>query len=69
MLGRRSRPGHRGNGYGWVFILNFVSFGAVIGSLLAMRVAELHRHGRAHAAGSLVEGFRYVRGARTLSWC
>jgi MFS family permease len=51
-----------GMGTGWVFILNFVSFGAVLGSLLAMRIAELNRQGRAgRKPGSLVEGFRYVR--------
>lgn len=52
-----------GVGTGWVFMLNFVSFGAVIGALLAMRIAELRRHERAaRKPGSLVEGFRYVRG-------
>ena len=52
-----------GIGTGWVFVLNFVSFGAVIASLLALRVADLHRHERAaRKPGSLVEGFRYVRG-------
>lgn len=48
---------------GWVFIVNFASFGVVIATLLAMRVAELHRQERAaRKPGSLVEGFRYVRG-------
>jgi MFS family permease len=50
-------------GTGWVFLLNFVSFAAVIGALMAMRPAELHRSERAgRKPGSLLEGFRYVRG-------
>lgn len=50
-------------GTGWLFIINFASYGAVIGSLLAMRVAELHRFERAaRRPGSLLEGFAYVRG-------
>ena len=50
-------------GSGWVFVINFASFGAVIVSLATMRVAELHRQERAvRKPGSLVEGFRYVRG-------
>lgn len=52
-----------GVGTGWVFVINAVSFGAVIGAMLAMRVGQLHRHARAaRKAGILVEGFRYVRG-------
>ena len=50
-------------GTGWVFVLNAVSFLAVLVSLWAMRADELHRHGRsARKPGSLVEGFRYVLG-------
>jgi MFS family permease len=50
-------------GTGWLFILNFVSYGAVIASLVAMRVAQLHRFERAAPKpGSLVAGFAYVRG-------
>ena len=49
-------------GTGWVFVLNSASFGAVIASLAAMRVADLHRHHRAAGRpGGLAEGFRYVR--------
>lgn len=52
-----------GIGTGWLFILNFASYGAVIVSLLAMRVAELHRFERASGKpGRLGEGFRYIRG-------
>ena len=52
-----------GIGTGWVFVLNAASFGGVIASLVAIRVAQLHRHERAaRKPGSLVEGFRYVRG-------
>ncbi len=49
-------------GSGWVFLINAASFGAVIGSLSVLRVAELHRTDRAaRTRGSLAEGFRYVR--------
>jgi MFS family permease len=52
-----------GIGTGWLFLLNFLSYGAVIASLVAIRVAQLHRFERAaRKAGSLVEGFAYVRG-------
>jgi MFS family permease len=48
-------------GTGWVFLINGASFGAVLGSLLLLRVDALHRHGRAlRTPGGLVEGFRYV---------
>jgi MFS family permease len=51
-----------GVGTGWVFLINAATFGAVIASIYAMRVDELHRHARAAPKpGSLVEGFRYVR--------
>jgi MFS family permease len=49
-------------GTGWVFIINAASFGAVLASLLALRIAELHRHERtARKPAGLLEGFRYVR--------
>ncbi|HZD30161.1 MAG TPA: MFS transporter [Candidatus Angelobacter sp.] len=48
-------------GTGWVFVLNAISFAAVLGSLILLRVGELHRSDRAvRAQGSLAEGFRYV---------
>jgi MFS family permease len=48
-------------GTGWVFLINAVSFAAVIGSLLALRVNELHTQDRAAAKpGSVLEGFRYL---------
>ena len=48
-------------GTGWVFLLNAVSFVAVIGSLLRLRTAELHPSLRAaRGKGSLAEGFRYI---------
>ncbi|SFN48469.1 MFS transporter [Dokdonella immobilis] len=48
-------------GSGWVFVLNAVSFAAVIASLSLLRVGELRRHARAvRSRGSLLEGFRYV---------
>ncbi|MCC7643688.1 MULTISPECIES: MFS transporter [unclassified Janthinobacterium] len=49
-------------GSGWVFIINAVSFAAVIGSLLLLRVELLRRTPRLNATrASLGEGFRYVR--------
>lgn len=49
-------------GSGWVFIINAVSFAAVIGSLLLLRVELLRRAPRLKATcASLGEGFRYVR--------
>ncbi len=48
-------------GSGWVFVLNAVSFVAVLVSLGMLRVAELHdRDRRSASRGSLVDGFRYV---------
>ncbi len=50
-------------GSGWVFLINAVSFAAVIGSLLMLRVNELHSNGRTAAkAASVMGGFRYVWG-------
>ena len=52
-----------GIGTGWVFLINAVSFVAVIAALAMLRVHELHRKERAvRKPGSFVEGFRYVRG-------
>jgi MFS family permease len=48
-------------GSGWVFVINGVSFVAVLGSLALLRVGELHPQARAfRKRGSFVEGFRYV---------
>jgi MFS family permease len=48
-------------GTGWVFVLNAVSFGAVLCSLTFLRVNELHpRHHAERTRASLAEGFRYV---------
>jgi MFS family permease len=48
-------------GSGWVFLINAVSFAAVLCSLSLLRVSELHREHRAvRTRGSLAEGFRYV---------
>ncbi len=50
-----------GFGTGWAFLINAVSFAAVIGSLKALRIDELHPSVRAsRTRGSLAEGFRYV---------
>lgn len=49
-------------GAGWVFLINGVSFGAVLVSLTFLRVGELQRSTRATPKkGNLMEGFRYVR--------
>lgn len=51
-----------GVGSGWVFLINAVSFIAVIVSLSLLGVTDLHLSDRAkRGRGSLVEGFRYVR--------
>lgn len=48
-------------GTGWVFLINALSYIAVLGSLAVLRVAELHRRGRApRAEGGLLAGLRYV---------
>ena len=48
-------------GTGWAFVLNGVSFGAVLISLCLLRVSELRPNPRARRAkGSFLEGFRYV---------
>lgn len=49
-------------GTGWVFMVNAVSFGAVLVAIAAMRARELRPVERApQTLGSLVEGFAYVR--------
>jgi len=49
-------------GAGWVFLINAGSFGAVLISLMFLRVADLQRSARAKPKkGNLAEGFRYVR--------
>jgi MFS family permease len=48
-------------GAGWVFLINAVSFAAVLCSLSFLRVGELHLKSRAkRTRGSLAEGFRYI---------
>ncbi len=48
-------------GTGWIFLVNAASFGAVLCSLGLMRVGELRRTAKTRrAAGSFVEGLRYV---------
>lgn len=48
-------------GSGWVFVINAVSFGAVIVAMTRLRVADLNRNERAkRRRGSLIDGFRYV---------
>jgi MFS family permease len=50
-----------GVGTGWAFLANALSFGAVLCSLLFLRVGDLHRHrGAGRAPGGFVAGFRYV---------
>jgi MFS family permease len=48
-------------GTGWAFLINGVSFVAVLLSLSLLRTSTLHANARAHRAkGSFTEGFRYV---------
>lgn len=48
-------------GTGWAFLINGVSFAAVLLSLVFLRVADLHPSARApRAKGSFLEGLRYV---------
>jgi MFS family permease len=50
-------------GTGWSFLLNGLSFVAVLASLFLLRKNELHRGGRAAGrAAGFTEGFRYVAG-------
>jgi MFS family permease len=48
-------------GTGWVFLLNALSFVAVIYSLRRLRIAQMHPRGPVNReSGGLIEGFRYV---------
>ncbi|MGZ3473243.1 MAG: MFS transporter [Polyangiales bacterium] len=48
-------------GTGWVFLINAVSFAAVLCSLALLRVEELRPRARALATrGGLIDGFRYL---------
>ena len=48
-------------GTGWAFVLNGLSFAAVLLSMSFLRVTELRPNARAHrSAGGFLEGFRYV---------
>lgn len=54
-------------GTGWAFLVNGISFGAVLSSLNLLRVHELHvSDGAVRARGGLIEGFRYVWGRADL---
>jgi MFS family permease len=54
-------------GTGWGFLINGVSFIAVLCSLFLLRNSELHKGGRAAGrAAGLTEGFRYVAGRADL---
>src|SRR6185503_2975163 len=54
-------------GTGWAFLINGVSFVAVLISLSGLRVCELHPNRRANRSrGSLNEGFHYVWNRRDL---
>jgi MFS family permease len=48
-------------GSGWVFLINSMSFVAVLCSLYLLRVDQLHRGVKAgRSRGGMIEGFRYV---------
>jgi MFS family permease len=54
-------------GIGWAFLLNGLSFGAVLISMYCFRLSELHRSVRAHPRTSgFVDGLRYVWRRRDL---
>jgi MFS family permease len=53
-------------GSGWVFLINAVSFVAVLASLGLLRTGELHRDRSARPRGGLLEGFTYVWKRRDL---
>ena len=56
-----------GVGTGFAFLANALSFGAVLGSLMFLRVGDLHRNRRAgRAPGGFVAGFVYVWNRRDL---
>jgi MFS family permease len=54
-------------GTGWAFVINGVSFAAVLISMSLFRVSELYPNTRAqHTEGGFLEGFRYVWGRQDL---
>ena len=55
-------------GTGWVFIINAISFAAVLCSLCFLRVHELHRSDKdSKSRSSLMDGFRYVSKEKRLN--
>jgi MFS family permease len=51
-----------GVGIGWAFLLNGLSFAAVLISMIFFRRSDLRANPRAHrASGGFIEGLRYVR--------
>jgi MFS family permease len=54
-------------GFGWCFLINGVSYAAIVGALLAMHRAELHRAPPAPRGGTPVrDGLRFVWNDRVL---
>jgi MFS family permease len=54
-------------GTGWAFLINGISYAAVLASLLMLRTSELHPKPRAsRGRGNLTEGLRYVWSHRDL---
>jgi MFS family permease len=54
-------------GTGWAFLINGISFAAVLISMSLLRVPELYPSARAHrAVGGFMESFRYVWGRADL---
>jgi MFS family permease len=53
-----------GVGTGWAFVVNGLSYVAVLASLACLRKGELHAHPRTHGSGGgrgMLDGVRYVR--------
>ncbi len=54
-------------GIGWAFVVNGISFGAVLISMSFFRLSELRTSARAHrTAAGFLDGFRYVWGSTEL---
>ena len=51
-------------GEGWCFLVNSLSYLAVIGGLLAMRLDGSKRERASSGGSAILEGFRFIRGAK-----
>ncbi|MDE3245448.1 MAG: MFS transporter [Acidobacteriota bacterium] len=51
-------------GEGWCFLVNSLSYLAVIGGLLAMRLGGVQKERASAGGGAILEGFRFILGAK-----